>query len=38
MKKKEVKKVAERNTRNLDKKEPKMEKKKKAPMKKAPKY
>lgn len=34
MKKKEAKKLPERNIRNLDKKEPKMEKKKKEPMKK----
>lgn len=34
MKKKQVKKLAEKNIRNLDSKEPKMEKKKKSPMKK----
>lgn len=34
MKKKESKKLPERNTRNMDKKEPRMEKKKKEPMKK----
>ncbi len=34
MKKKEVKKLAEKNIRNMDNKEPKMEKKKKEPMKK----
>ncbi len=34
MKKKEAKKLPEKNIRNLDKKEPKMEKSKKQPMKK----
>jgi hypothetical protein len=34
MKKKEAKKMSEKNIRNLDKKEPKMEKKRREPMKK----
>lgn len=36
MKKKENKRMSEKNIRNLDSKEPKIEKKKKAPMKKSP--